>query len=410
MMTGRTPDDLRVWDLQTTFRARNPDTITLPQLFKAHGYHATAIGKIYHDPAKFRDPLSWSEPAELDDTGEVRGKYATEENLRIYQPGGKRGREKAGATEAGEVPDEAYIDGRVASRAQERLRELAAGAEPFFLAVGFRRPHLPFSAPQKYWDLYDPANLTLEPAAAERPRDAPALAFHDFPELRGYTDMPKAGPLASAQVTRLRHGYYAATSYVDAQIGRVLETLAELGLEQKTVVVLVSDHGYHLGEQGLWTKTTNYEADVRVPLLMAVPGLTTGRETAALVESVDIYPTLAELCDLSIPAEVTGISLIPNLTDAAAPGRSGAVSQFPRPWSGSERDFDSMGYSVRTAENRYVEWRRFGTGEVTARELYAYADDDVYEHANLAADPKQAALLAQMARLLPAAAPLRVGP
>lgn len=399
VMTGRRPDALRVWDLRTHFRENVPDVVTLPQHFKNHGYRTEAIGKIYHDPASFRDPPSWSAPAELDDTRAVRGKYARKDNLRIYQPEGKMGAEKAAATESADVPDNAYIDGRVADRAVEQLRALASRGQPFFLAVGFRRPHLPFSAPKRYWELYDPARLATVPAPAP-PRDAPALALHDSIELRGYTDMPPKGPWAPEQVTTLRHGYYAATSYTDAQIGRVLAELEAQRLDRNTVVVVWSDHGFHLGEHGLWTKTTNYEADTRVPLLIAgVPGVR-GARTEAVVELLDLYPTLAELCGLPVPEGLGGRSLRPNLADPAAPGSAGALSQFPRPWGAGNGKFLHMGYAVRTPTHRYVEWRRLGTSDVVARELYSYSGDDRFEQVNLAADPRHRGTCDEHAALL----------
>ncbi len=400
LMTGRRPDTLEVWDLNTHFRKNIPDVVTLPQHFKNHGYHTEAIGKIYHDPANFRDAPSWSVPAQLDDTGAVRGKYAAPENLKIYQPNGKRGEEKAAATEAADVPDNAYIDGRVADLATNRLRDLAARQQPFFLAVGIRRPHLPFSAPKRYWDLYNPTTLRTIPRA-EPPRGAPALALHNSTELRGYTDMPAKGALTPDQIATLRHGYYAATSYADAQIGRVLSALREQGLEKSTVVVVWSDHGYHLGEHGLWAKTTNYEADTRVPLIVAYPDQPhAGATTSALVELIDVYPTLADLCGLPAASGLEGRSLRAWLDNPAHPGPAVAFSQFARPWQYRGKP-EAMGYAVRTPTHRYVEWRRFGTREVIARELYAYRNDELFETENLADRPAEATRLRDLAALLP---------
>ena len=401
VLTGRRPDSLRVWDLTTHFRQHTPDVVTLPQHFKNHGYHSEAIGKIFHDPPKFRDAPSWSVPAQLDDTEGVRGKYAREDNLRIYQPEGKKGREKAAASETADVPDNAYIDGRVADLAIARLGALTGKSQPFFLAVGFRRPHLPFSAPRRYWDLYDPEKLAPVPQP-EPPRGAPEVALHDSPELRGYTDMPKLGPLSPAQIDTLRHGYYASTSYTDAQIGRVLTALRAQGAEQNTLVVLWSDHGYHLGEHGLWSKTTNYEVDTRVPLIIARPGESQpGAATSALVELLDLFPTLADLCGLPAPTGTEGRSLRPWLENPAHPSRPAAFSQFPRPWTYGDQP-EIMGYAVRTPTHRYIEWRRFGTTDIVARELYALDGDALFETENLAERPTESARVRQLARLLPA--------
>lgn len=400
LMTGRRPDTLRVWDLNTHFREHVPDVVTLPQYFKQHGYHTEAVGKIYHDPPRFRDEPSWSVPALLDDTGAARGKYASEANLRVYQPGGKRGEEKAAATEAADVPDNTYIDGRVADVAVERLRALTAKGQPFFLAVGIRRPHLPFTAPKRYWDLYDPEKLGTVPQP-EPPRGAPALALHNSAELRGYTDMPAKGGWTAEQVTRLRHGYYAATSYADAQIGRVLSELRARGLERNTVVVVWSDHGYHLGEHGLWCKTTNYEVDTRVPLIVAYPGQPhAGAKTSALVELLDLYPTLVDLCALPVARGLEGRSLRPWLEAPTHASPPAAFSQFARPWIYRQKP-EAMGYAVRTPTHRYVEWRRFGTREVVARELYALRGDELFETENLAESPAEATRVREMSALLP---------
>lgn len=400
VLTGRRPDTLRVWDLQTHFRQNLPDVVTLPQHFKYHGYHTEAIGKIFHDPPKFRDAPSWSVPAQLDDTEGVRGKYASAENLQIYQPEGKKGREKAAATDTADVPDNAYIDGRVADLAATRVRTLASQAQPFFLAVGFRRPHLPFSAPSRFWNQYDPEKLKTVPQP-EPPRGAPAVALHDSAELRGYTDMPKLGPLTPAQITTLRHGYYAATSFTDSQIGRVLAALRESGAEKNTLIVLWSDHGYHLGEHGLWAKTTNYEVDTRVPLIIARPREShPGASSSALTELLDVYPTLADLCGLPAPAGTEGRTLRPWLDDPAAPSRLAAFSQFPRPWTYGDRP-EVMGYAVRTATHRYVEWRRLGTREIVARELYALAPGQGFETENIAGFAAESRRLRELAALLP---------
>lgn len=400
VMTGRRPDTLRVWDLNTHFRSTVPDVVTLPQHFKQHGYHTEAIGKIFHDPPRFRDAPSWSVAAQLDDTEDVRGKYASAGNLAIYQPAGQKGREKAAATDAADVADGAYIDGRVAEVAVERVRALAGQPQPFFLAVGFRRPHLPFSAPQRFWDLYDVEKLKDVPQP-EPPRGAPAIALHESVELRGYTDMPRLGPLTAAQITTLRHGYYAATSFSDAQIGRVLAALREAGAERNTLVVLWSDHGFHLGEHGLWAKTTNYEVDTRVPLIIARPvEPSAGATSAALAELLDLYPTLADLCNLPAAVGTEGRSLRPWLDEPARASRPAVFSQFPRPWTYRDRP-EIMGYAVRTPTHRYVEWRRFGTREVVARELYALDSAHLIETENLADRPAQSNLIRELANLLP---------
>lgn len=392
LLTGRRPDTIRVWDLVTKFRDTTPGVLTLPQYFKQHGYFTAMVGKIFHDGSAMGDPASWSEPAQLDGIPK-RDDYRLPEN----RQGGK-----AAAYEFVDAPEGDYPDGRVADAAIAALvRRARTPGEPFFLAVGFRKPHLPFTAPKKYWDLYEGRSLPSV-AVPEPPAGAPAVALHDSIELRGYDGQPARGEsFTAAQTAELRRAYYAATSFTDAQIGRVLAALAAAGLDRNTVVVIFSDHGFHLGEHGLWVKTTNYEADTRVPLIIARPG-GTGAVTGALSELLDLYPTLADLCGLPAPAGIEGRSLRPWLEAPAAPGRPAVFSQFPRPWllRGAP---GVMGYAVRTAGHRYVEWRNWATGLVEARELYALPKPGDFETANLAGRPEEAARERELAALLPAA-------
>lgn len=401
LLSGRRPDSIRVWDLNQLFRQTAPDVVSLPEHFKLNGYFTQSFGKVYHGTANMNDPQSWSVPEQFDAVPK-RDDYRLPEN-RAPTAG-----QKAAAMEFVDAPDDAYPDGQVAAAAVIALEKLAGAATsgseraPFFLAVGIRKPHLPFTAPKRYWNLYDGVALP-PPAQPALPRGAPALAGHESVELRGYTDVSTAPRLSDEQIARLRRGYYAALSFADAQIGRVLDALDRTGLAQNTIVVLWSDHGFHLGEHGLWAKTTNYEADTRVPLIVATPDARPrGVRTPALVELVDIYPTLVELCGLPARGKLDGRSFAANLGDAKRLGRIGAISQFPRPWA-SGRNFkpEHMGYTVRTATHRYVEWRRLADATVAARELYAYRGDDLFEVENLADHPAQAGRVRELAALLP---------
>ncbi|MGI9429985.1 MAG: sulfatase, partial [Bythopirellula sp.] len=285
LLTGRRPDTIRVWDLATHFRDAIPDVVTLPQHFKNHGYHTQSVGKIFHGSGKpAKDPPSWSVDPQYDSVRDPKLRYALSENLQ-----GKG--LKRSAAEAADVADNVYIDGIVCEAAVQALAEFKrmydglpspskqAGTDskarptkgqPFFLAVGFHKPHLPFCAPQKYWDLYERAIIPL-PANDEHPQAAPELATRSWQELEGYTDIPNEGNLTIEKARELRHGYYACVSYVDTLVGRLLDELTKLELAEHTVVVLWGDHGYHLGEQGLWTKANNYELSTRVPLIISVP-------------------------------------------------------------------------------------------------------------------------------------------
>jgi len=395
LLTGRRPDTIRVWDLATHFRAALPDVVTLPQHFKNHGYHTRSIGKIYHgsgSPSK--DPPSWSVAPQYDFVRDPTMRYALPKNLN-----GKG--LKRSASEAADVPDDTYIDGIVWDAAVDAIDEYQSDEPPFFLAVGFRKPHLPFCAPQKYWDLYDRQAIPL-PVSNRHPQGAPELAVRSWRELEGYTDIPTDATLTTDKIRELRHGYYACVSYVDALVGRLLDALEKQKLDQNTVVVLWGDHGYHLGEQGLWTKANNFELSTRVPLILSVPGQKlAGRKTRALVESVDVYPTLADICGLPAPIGVEGISLKPLLANPERAWKQAVFSQYPRARSGHRHKGHGhiMGYAVRTDRYRYVEWQEWKTKKIIARELYDHQEDPNETH-NVAATPDYKKDVARLSQTL----------
>lgn len=396
LMTGLRPETTGVTGNHSHFRSNIPDVVTLPQHFKQHGYHAAAIGKIYHGvfpdgSSKTKwdtmgDPESWSVPA-------VRfgpRYYYTEDGIaaaketfrRVYKPknaGPDSWTQKlvfGPATESPQVDDSMLYDGKVADSAVATLRTLKQNPDqPFFLAVGFIKPHSPYIAPKKYFDLYDDVGIAAD---VTLPKAVPDFAGHRSGELRRYTDQPNVGAISEAKQRRIRHAYYACVSYIDAQIGRVLDDLDQSGLADNTIVCLFGDHGYHLGEQGLWGKTTNFELDTRVPLILRVPGMrSAGKASSSLVELVDLYPTLADLADLPVENHLEGTSLVPLLDDPAQSVKDAAFSQYPRG--------ELMGYSMRTRSHRLTRWVERQTGKVEATELYEYAEGLV-EHTNIAAD------------------------
>jgi iduronate 2-sulfatase len=394
LFTGLRPDTLRIWDLGTHFRETTPDAVTLPQHFKNHGYTSIGIGKNFHNWKQdlHGDPVSWSQPEEFhwgnhgDDKPIVSGPLP--ENL-ARDP----------ACQCRDVPDEAYLDGRITAKAIEQLRALKKSGQPFFLAPGFWKPHKPFNAPKKYWDLYQRSEIPL-PAAAGWPEGTHRIAWHGSSEMLGWNDKPRK--LSDDAVREIRHGYLAAISYLDAQIGKLLDELDALGLRESTIVVLWSDHGYHLGEHTLWAKTSNFDLDTRVPLMISTPGLAApGAAAKAPVELLDLFPTLNELCALPAVSTLEGASLRPMLEDPAASVKQGAISQFPRPayYNGSP---EAMGYTVCTATHRYSEWRHWKSGKLLARELYDHQADHG-ETRNLANAPASAELVARLAPLLPVA-------
>ena len=396
LLTGWRPDSIRVWDLKTYFRDTVPDIVTLPQDFKNHGYFTQDIGKIYHNDTR---PLS-AGPRMYDlQSWSVTPTYATGDHWRDWiVPGNPSGpKAKQGAYQCLDVPDGDYRDGRITDDAIASLRRFAAGRRPFFLAVGFWKPHLPFNAPKRFWDLYAPGDLHA-PLNPRPPIGAPPIALHDSFELRSYAGIPAHGSMPPDLSGTLRHGYYACISFVDSNVGRLMKELQLLGLEDRTVVVFWGDNGFHLGEHDLWGKTTNYELDTRVPLIIAVPGMPhPGAKTRALVELVDIYPTLLEVCGLPPVKGLEGRSLVPLLADPACAGKEAVLSEHPHPFYVPKST--TMGYAVRTDRYRYVEWRDIASHAVVGRELYDY-ETDPYETINHINDPADASVVTHMQQLL----------
>lgn len=396
-LSGKRPDTLHLWNNGTHFRELNPDVVTLPQHFKANGYTTRCFGKIFHNwhTKEKGDRRSWSADEFLhyanhgDDTPQVKGDLPPNTADRTPWKYGN-----TAMTECRDVPDEAYYDGRVAAEAIRALGEVKG--EPFFLAVGFWKPHAPFNAPKKYWDLYDRAKLPeLNPA---RPKNAVEIAFHDGREILGVP--PNSRTPTVEQAAEMRHGYFANISYMDAQVGRVLAALDELKLRESTVVVFVSDHGYHIGEHTLWAKTSCFEYDAHVPLIVAPPG-GKAATTDSLAELVDLFPTLADLCGLKPPAEFDGTSLVPVLTDPKKSVKPAAFSQHPRPAyfdRTPSKTPEAMGYSVRTATHRYTEWRAWEDGKLIGAELYDHTADPI-ELNNVIGSADAAALKAARAEL-----------
>jgi arylsulfatase A-like enzyme len=396
LLTGRRPDSTGVHDLVTHFRTKLPNVVTLPQHFKNHGYYVHGIGKIYH--GGYDDPPSWSVPWEAS-----KGKAWGPEGLRL-QTQAKTDAKAAGrdpakfrgpAWEHADVDDTYLTDGWTARRAVEVLKSRKDSKQPFFLAVGFVKPHLPFVSPKKYGDAI--RNEVL-PVAVRTPIDgAPTYAPQNGGELRVYHSIPKTGPIDAKTAASLVHAYYAAASYMDAQVGILLDALEEFGLAKNTVIVLWGDHGWHLGDHGMWCKHTNYEQATRVPLIVSAPNQKARRTSSnRLVELVDLYPTLVEACGLPRPDGLEGSSFVPLLDHPHRTWKTAAFSQYPRGGKGIGR---LMGYSMRTSRYRYIEWRNRNTGEVIDHELYDY-ETDPHENRNLAKDPSNSATVKELEQLL----------
>jgi iduronate 2-sulfatase len=390
-MTGRYPDQTGVLTNAGKFRKKLPDVVTMPQLFQKHGYFVARVGKIFHYAVPLQigtngadDPASWQQvvnPRGID--REVHDRIHTLEEGKF---GGTLSWLRI------DSKDTEHTDGIGASEAiklMEKHHPKKTG-KPFFLAVGFYRPHTPYVAPSKYFDLYPRDRIH---PVLEKPGDR-----DDIP-LAALADRPKQRELSVAQRKEIIQAYRAATSFMDAQVGRLLDALDRLDLTQNTVIVLISDHGYHLGHHGLWQKGDLFEGSARVPLIIVDPNSRQrGKTTAAITELVDLYPTVAELCGLEVPKDLPGVSLVPVLKDPTHQGKAGALTEA---WSRAGRMHQELrgkkilGYSIRTSRYRYTEW---GEGEYGS-ELYDYETDPM-EYTNQAKDPGHAEVLARLKRLL----------
>ena len=390
LLTGRRPDSTKVYAFDPDFREALPDVVTLPEHFKRSGYYTRAFGKVFHKD----DPRSWSEPLWKSKCAE----YHTERGKQVLQwikddyrritytwhlGEGIIKTKRAGGLpwEAPDVPDNQLREGDMTDKVIQVLGEVAD--RPFFLGVGYHKPHLPFVAPKKYFELYDRESIELA-SNPQEPEDVPRCAMYNWNDMRHYYGVPKVGPMPDEQARDLIHAYYACVSYVDAQIGRLLDRLVQLDLAENTIVVLWGDHGWQLGEHGMWDKHSNFETSTHAPLIVRVPGQKPGR-TDALVEFVDIYPTLCELCGLSLDEGVEGTSFVPLTVDPDRSWKRAAFSQYPRVIPGHGR---GMGHSMRRDRYRFTEWTVPGK-EFLAYELYDHSVDPG-ENVNLAGRPEHA--------------------
>jgi iduronate 2-sulfatase len=410
LMTGARPDTIRVIENTAYFRELNPDIVTLPQHFIQHGYEAVYCGKIYHARMTDNDH-SWSRKPAWNRCPykhpKLPGQYALPENQQLWASNkekmfAKYGQAGAGglvhgpAYESANVEDHAYQDGFNTQLAIATLKDHLDRKKDksLFLALGLTKPHLDFIAPKKYWDMYDPADIKLA-TQTEGPRDGAATGLHASFELRTRHGIPKSGPIGDKLARTLLHGYYACVSYADAQVGHIIKALEDAGVRDNTIIIVWGDHGWHLGDMGIWGKATNYEIATRVPMMIWTPDMKVrGKSSKALVELVDMYPTLCELAGLPRPNHLEGHSFAPLLDKPDMPWKQAAFSQFPNPalreWAANplsagmrqtffgpliekvedriikqqgkawNRDlFENhlMGYTMRTARYRLVVWK-----------------------------------------------------
>ncbi|WPR71958.1 sulfatase [Flavobacterium sp. NG2] len=425
VMTGTYPDRTKVWDLHTDFREAAPELISMPEYLITQGYETTAIGKIYHkgSTAEGHDGKSWSiphiQPENFDPKygepafGYYQSQQTKDEMVKLMKEAEEKGMKKSMAqrnyafkrlkpsTESADVSDEAYQDGIYTQEALKKLKMLAKGNKPFFLGLGFQKPHLPFVAPKKYWDLYKRADIKLAPNQ-DLIDGTPAYAYHSFGELRAFSDIDdnlNVGKRVPEDKQReLIHGYMACVSYVDAQLGKVLDELDRLKLTDNTVIVLWGDHGYHLGDHTLWNKHSNFEQATRIPFIFSGPGVAKNVKVNTPVELVDVFPTLFDLVNVKPSAQADGKSLV-TLLDTNPKNDINpviALSQYPR-------QKDKMGYSVRTERYRYTEWhgngynteKPYDVSNIVGVELYDFVSDPL-EAKNHAKEKSYAAIAKEL--------------
>jgi iduronate 2-sulfatase len=378
LLTGVRPTKDRFLGYDTWAEKDLPGALSIARHFKLNGYHTISNGKVFHHKNDCLD--GWSE-----EPWRPKGSwlnYLLEENRKLVdQDSNQRGP----AYEAADVADNAYFDGMIADKGISDLRRLKAMDKPFFLALGFLKPHLPFNAPKKYWDMYKRENIDLADNPF-RPKGAPDAALHNWGELRAYHGIPAKGPLSDELARALIHGYYACVSYTDAQIGRVLAELDRLGLRDDTTVILWGDHGWNLGEHGLWCKHCNFETSLHSPLIVRGLGIKAGIKTNGLTEYLDIYPSLCELCGLPLPGHLQGRSFVPLLSNPNLPWKKAVFSRYIR------------GDSVKTDRYRYTEWRR-KDGKIYARMLYDHSVD-LLENVNISELPENKEVVNKLSNML----------
>jgi iduronate 2-sulfatase len=379
-LTGLYPNTTGIWVNNQVFRQSIPSQRSMPQQFRIDGNYLTVrVGKMYHYGVPgaigtdgHDDPASWE--LQMNPAGVDR----LEEQPKIFSLKPRQ----FGATlswYASPKSDEFHTDGRNAADAQWVLERCAKDrSRPFFLAVGFFRPHTPYVSPQPYFDMHPAKDMPVVPGVKDDRADIPRAAL-----MSGH---PEQETMTDDQRRQTRQAYAASISFMDAQVGKVVDTLDKLGLSDDTVIVFTSDHGYHMGEHGLWQKMSLFEEVARIPLLIVAPGVSAkGAVVKAPVAHVDIFPTLAELCGVKPPANLQGQSLVPMLKDQNATGRGWAITQVMRGGGARAQGKRYVGYSLRTARWRYTEWDEGREG----KELYDH-DADPQEMKNLAKDAAHA--------------------
>lgn len=392
MLTGMLPTKTRFIDYNTRVDVETPKQVTLPRLLKDNGYTTISNGKIYHhlddrtsDWDEVWRPYAFDKNEQglspLNYRQSLWKDYQLAENIELYKTTGT-----GPAYENADVSDNTYIDGMLTDKVIEDLKRLKTSDKPFLLTAGFIAPHLPFNAPTKYWDMYKREEIK-QPYNNYVPKNAPKVSISQWGEMRAYTDIPKQGGVTDETAISLIHGYYATVSYVDALIGQIMTTLTELELDKNTIVILVSDHGYNLQEHTQWAKYTTYRTSTRVPLMIHLPTMAQGSKTNALVDLIDVYPTVVELLDLELPKhELAGESLVPVLNDPSLDGKEHVFLK------------NGKGYTIQTQEYSYTEFIN-DNNKTFARMLYDHRTDGD-ENINVVDEADYADVVTQLSTLL----------
>ena len=373
LMTGLRPHPRRFVSYTARADSEAPGIPTLNQQFKDHGYTTISLGKVFHFPQD--SEAGWSEKPWRPSGSSYQDREAERRAIRAHKAKyPQRTKVRGMPYESADVPDERYRDHQTATQAIKHLEQLTESDEPFFLAVGFLKPHLPFCAPKRFWDLYDADEIML-PENDGPPLNAPDGAVHTSGELRAYATIPPTGPVSAEQARKMIHGYYACVSFIDTQIGRLTDALDERGLTDNTIIVLWGDHGWQLGEHGMWNKHSCFETSMHAPLIVSAPasvisaaGSKTSDDStqrvAALTEFIDIYPSLCELTGVPAPPHLEGTSFVPQLKNPETPGKAMAIGRF------------GSGDTIRTDHYRYSEYRsQRGLGRQTGSMLYDHRTD-----------------------------------
>jgi len=374
LLTGIRPTSNRFLTYFSSIKKEAPNVLNLVQHLKNEGYTTISNNKITHLK---NDIDEWDEEWYPSTNGWRN--YITEENIRLEE-NGKHGY----AYESPDVEDVAYNDGKTAIKSIEDLKKLKKSDSPFFLAVGFVKPHLPFNAPKKYWDLYDAKKIAL-PKNSVFPKSAPKKANHKWGELRNYKDVPKEGQVSETMAKKLIHGYYASVSYVDAQIGKVINAIDNLGLRDNTVIVLVGDHGWSLMEHGLWVKHSNFEVALQVPLIVSATNISKNKKTNSIAELVDLYPSICDLINVAKPQHLEGDSFIEALENPLENYKNTALARYLR------------GETLIADNYFYTEWQK--KGKTIAKMLYNHKIDPD-ENRNLAVESEYNQIVDSLSILL----------